>query len=184
MRASRYSWTPLGVYVSSRGSLSVAHVADTSTSPGTVELKRFCFSILQRSNGAGGGGIGETVIGGSRDAANSNATKRGCGGGFRHLAQRKSDAAQPVVLVSMTRRPSNPSGQWKPFKWKTSDGVQQRRSSSGGGGGGLMRLDPQQLLQTNVDLSGDPTPESADDVAVARDDGRDNPAYSPDRTDV
>lgn len=135
---------------------------------------RFCFRVLQRSNGGG-----ETVIGGSRDA-NSNATKRGCGG-FRHLAQRKSDASQPVVLVSMTRRPSNPSGQWKPFKWKTSDNVQQRRSSSGSG---LMRLDPQQLLQTNVDLGEDPTPESADDVAVARDDGRDNPAYSPDKTDV
>lgn len=131
--------------------------------------------MQQRSNGGG-----ETLIGGSRDA-NSNATKRG----FRHLAQRKSDAAQPVVLVSMTRRPSNPSGQWKPFKWKTSDGVQQRRSSNGGGGGDLMRLDPQQLLQTNVDLSEDPTPASADGgVAVPRDDGRDNPAYSPDRTDV
>lgn len=125
---------------------------------------------MQRPNGCG-----EVGSGNGRDA---NPTKRGCtvGGGFRHLAQRKSDASQPVVLVSMTRRPSVNSGQWKPFKWKPSDVCAGDQRTSGGASG---------QLQTNVDLNMDhtpPSPPSPESVTVR--DGHDNPAYSPDKTDV
>ncbi|KAF0773971.1 bestrophin-4-like [Aphis craccivora] len=109
----------------------------------------------------------------SGEGPNSNApTKRGGGGGFKQLAQRKSDAAQPVVLVSMTRRPSCNSGQWKPFKWKTSDLGEQRRASVGSGSRPEL-----QHQQTNVDLQRSVRPETVTIVP----EGRVNAAFVPDR---
>jgi len=117
-------------------------------------------------------GCGEVGGGGGQ---NSNApARRGGGGGFRQLAQRKSDAAQPVVLVSMTRRPSYNSGQWKPFKWKSSDSGEQRRATIGGSG-----RRPEQHQQTDVDLQkGDDRPEASATVVP---EGRVNAAFEPDR---
>lgn len=109
----------------------------------------------------------------SGEGPNSNApTKRGGGGGFKQLAQRKSDATQPVVLVSMTRRPSCNSGQWKPFKWKSSDLGEQRRASIGGGSRPEL-----QHQQTNVDLQRSVRPETVTIVP----EGRVNAAFVPDR---
>ncbi|CAH1737901.1 unnamed protein product [Aphis gossypii] len=109
----------------------------------------------------------------SGEGPNSNApTKRGGGGGFKQLAQRKSDATQPVVLVSMTRRPSCNSAQWKPFKWKSSDLGEQRRASIGGGSRPEL-----QHQQTNVDLQRSVRPETVTIVP----EGRVNAAFVPDR---
>lgn len=120
--------------------------------------------VQQRSTSNGCGEVG---------GQNSNAPAKrggGGGGGFRQLAQRKSDAAQPVVLVSMTRRPSYNSGQWKPFKWKSSDCGEQRRASIGGGR-------PEQHQQTDVDLQKADRPETATVVP----EGHVNAAFVPDK---
>lgn len=139
--------------------------------------------MVQRSNG----GSVEIVTDGSREMYHDqNATaKRGGGGGigFRNLSQRKSDAAQPVVLVSMTRRPSNNSPKWKPFKWKSFDDVGGEQRSTPGPGipstDHLLELQQQQQQQqTNVDMTEDQPQTSPK--------GRDNPAYTPEhcRPDV
>lgn len=128
--------------------------------------------MQQRSSLNGCGEVGGFGGGGP----NSNApTKRGGGGGFRQLAQRKSDAAQPVVLVSMTRRPSYNSGQWKPFKWRSSESGEQRRASVGGGSGRS-----EQHQQTNVDLQKGVRSETVAAAASVVPEGRVNAAYVPD----
>ncbi|XP_060852220.1 bestrophin-4-like [Rhopalosiphum padi] len=128
--------------------------------------------VQQRSSLNGCGEVGGFGGGGP----NSNApTKRGGGGGFRQLAQRKSDAAQPVVLVSMTRRPSYNSGQWKPFKWRSSESGEQRRASVGGGSGRS-----EQHQQTNVDLQKGVRSETVAAAASVVPEGRVNAAYVPD----
>lgn len=112
-----------------------------------------CRVVQQRSTSNGGGEVGGFGGGGQ----NSNTpTKRGGGGGFKQLAQRKSDATQPVVLVSMTRRPSYNSGQWKPFKWKSSDCGEQRRASISGVG-----RRSEQHQQTDVDMQKGDRPETS-----------------------
>ncbi|XP_060868792.1 bestrophin-4-like [Metopolophium dirhodum] len=121
--------------------------------------------VQQRTTSNGCGEVG--------GGQNSNAPAKRGGGGFRQLAQRKSDAAQPVVLVSMTRRPSYNSGQWKPFKWKSSDSGEQRRASVGGGG-----RRPEQHQQTDVDLQKADRPETSATVVP---EGRVNAAFVPDR---
>ncbi|KAL4130655.1 hypothetical protein QTP88_008068 [Uroleucon formosanum] len=123
--------------------------------------------VQQRTTSNGCGEVG-------RGQNSDGASKRG-GFGFRHLTQRKSDATQPVVLVSMTRRPSYNSGQWKPFKWKSSDCGEQRRASVGGGGGR-----PEQHQLTDVDLRKRDRPEAAAATSVVPE-GRVNAAFVPDR---
>lgn len=128
-----------------------------------------CRVVQQRSTSNGGGEVGGFGGGGQ----NSNTpTKRGGAGGFRQLAQRKSDAAQPVVLVSMTRRPSYNSGQWKPFKCKSSDCGEQRRASISGGG-----RRSEQHQQTDVDMHKGDRPETS----TVAPEGLVNAAFVPDR---
>lgn len=126
-----------------------------------------CRVVQQRTTSNGCGEVG-------RGQNSNGASKRG-GFGFRQLTQRKSDATQPVVLVSMTRRPSYNSGQWKPFKWKSSDCGEQRRASVGGGGGR-----PEQHQLTDVDLRKRDRPEAAAATSVVPE-GRVNEAFVPDR---
>lgn len=161
----------------------------------TLVDRNFGFRVEQRPNGGGG----ETTGPGGRDPPNpySSTTKRGsvaAAGGFKQLALRKTDAAQPVVLVSMTRRPSSNSGQWKPFKWKSLE----RRGSGGGavsGGAavsGVVTGHPQQQQQqqqewTNVDLNEDDDRCRQDTTTTPSGrvpGGQDNPAYSPSKHDV
>jgi len=123
-----------------------------------------CRVVQQRTTSNGCGEVG--------GGQNSNAPAKRGGSGFRLLAQRKSDAAQPVVLVSMTRRPSYNSGQWKPFKWKSSDSGEHRRASIGGD------RRPEQHQQTDVDLQKGDRPEAA---AAVVPEGRVNAAFVPDR---
>lgn len=136
--------------------------------------RRVGFRAVRRSSNGGAG----------RDANNTYAAgggKRGnasAGGGFRYLAQRKSDAVQPVVLVSMTRRPSGSSAQWTPFKWKTADGGERRAPGTVPDHRPSQQL--QQHQQTAVDLNA--ADHRPDTKAAAE--GRDNPAYSSDRHDV
>lgn len=134
------------------------------------------FRVGQRSNvtdGGGGGGEHGGYGDGGRDVNSKRGGYSGTGG-FRHLALRKSEAAQPVVLVSMTRRPSSNSAQQKPFKWKTADDGAGERLAFGA----FPDRHPSSQQLTNVD---DPP---ADRQPGTTADGRDNPAYSLDKHDV
>ncbi|VVC36988.1 Hypothetical protein CINCED_3A015536 [Cinara cedri] len=136
--------------------------------------------IMQVVRGSNGGGeigtdVGRETYHHYQNAAAKRGSSGGGGGGvggFRNMSQRKSDTAQPVVLVSMTRRPSSNSGQWKPFKWKSCD-------DGTPAGAGTPSADHLLQQQTNVDMKEEDRPQPSPG-------GRDNPAYAPDhsKTDV
>ncbi|XP_025411933.1 bestrophin-2-like isoform X2 [Sipha flava] len=127
------------------------------------------FGIMQVDQRSNGGG--ELVLGPNAYSSTAKRSGGGVAGGFKQLAQRKTDAAQPVVLVSMTRRPSGNSGQWKPFKWKSLE----RLGSADPGHPQQHRTDPDEDRRRDRHCEATNTTTS---------EARDNPAYRPDGHDV